>query len=184
LLIRRWGGTPTRTPTHKLRKPRKEELPAMSTRKGAGNTRTRKPKHQNTFAFRHNPKSQKTAKILASVNAGLCASCHDKVEWRKRYRKYRPLRQPATCNDCHKKTITAAYHKICAACARERRVCPWCCTKGRPREDPEEGGEEAGEEEEEEDDEEDEGDGQSDGGQADDASDDGKGKPAEADDVL
>ncbi|CAN0280012.1 unnamed protein product [Ectocarpus sp. 13 AM-2016] len=51
----------------------------MSTRKGAGATRTRKPKHQNAFAFRHNPKSQKTAKILASVNAGLCASCHDKV---------------------------------------------------------------------------------------------------------
>ncbi|CAN0575597.1 unnamed protein product, partial [Ectocarpus sp. 12 AP-2014] len=51
------------------------------------------------------------------------------VEWRKRYRKYRPLRQPATCNDCHKKTITAAYHKICAPCSRERRVCPWCCTK-------------------------------------------------------
>lgn len=53
----------------------------MSTRKGAGATRTRKPKHQNTFAFRHNPKSQKTAKILASVNAGLCASCHDKVSY-------------------------------------------------------------------------------------------------------
>ncbi|CAM9963702.1 unnamed protein product, partial [Scytosiphon promiscuus] len=106
----------------------------MSTRKGAGATRTRKPKHQNSFAYRHNPKSQKTAKILGSVNAGLCASCHDKVEWRKRYRKYRPLRQPATCNDCHKKAITAAYHKICAPCARERRVCPWCCTKGRPRE--------------------------------------------------
>lgn len=51
----------------------------MSTRKGAGATRTRKPKHQNTFAFRHNPKSQKTAKILASPNVGLCASCHDKV---------------------------------------------------------------------------------------------------------
>eukprot|EP00903_Cladosiphon_okamuranus_P013815 g12857.t1 len=111
----------------------------MSTRKGAGETRTRKPKHQNTFAFRHNPKSQKTAKILASVNAGLCPSCHDKVEWRKRYRKYKPLRQPATCNDCHKKTITAAYHKICAPCARERRVCPWCCTKGRPRETSEDG---------------------------------------------
>ncbi|CAM9211933.1 unnamed protein product, partial [Ectocarpus sp. 6 AP-2014] len=133
------------------------KTPAMSTRKGAGATRTRKPKHQNTFAFRHNPKSQKTAKILASVNAGLCASCHDKVEWRKRYRKYRPLRQPATCNDCHKKTITAAYHKICAPCARERRVCPWCCTKGRPRESTEDG-EEAGEEEEEEED----GDGHSD----------------------
>ncbi|CAN0538243.1 unnamed protein product, partial [Ectocarpus sp. 12 AP-2014] len=90
--------------THQQAK-RGGKTPTMSTRKGAGATRTRKPKHQNTFAFRHNPKSQKTAKILASVNSGLCASCHDKVEWRKRYRKYRPLRQPATCNDCHKKTI-------------------------------------------------------------------------------
>ena len=77
------------------------------------------------------------------------------VEWRKRYRKYRPLRQPATCNDCHKKTITSAYHKICTPCARERRVCPWCCTKGRPRETLEngeegdfgEGGAEEGDEE-------------------------------------
>ncbi|CAM9602592.1 unnamed protein product [Sphacelaria rigidula] len=105
----------------------------MSSRKGSGNTRTRKPAHQNTFAFRHNPKSQKTAKILASPITGLCASCHDKVEWRKKYRKYRPLRQPATCNDCHKKTVTAAYHRICGPCAKERRVCPFCCTKGRPR---------------------------------------------------
>ncbi|CAM9591901.1 unnamed protein product, partial [Ascophyllum nodosum] len=105
----------------------------MSTRKGAGSTRTRKPAHQNTFAYRHNPKSKKTAKILDSVNTGLCAACHDKVEWRKQYRKYKPLRQPATCNDCHQKTVTAAYHKICPPCARERRVCAFCCTKGRPR---------------------------------------------------
>ena len=55
------------------------------------------------------------------------------VEWRKQYRKYKPLRQPATCNDCHQKTVTAAYHKICPPCARERRVCAFCCTKGRPR---------------------------------------------------
>lgn len=60
------------------------------------------------------------------------------MEWRKKYRKYKPLRQPATCNDCHKKTITSAYHKICGPCARERRVCPFCCTRGRPRQTAEE----------------------------------------------
>ncbi|CAM9868746.1 unnamed protein product [Discosporangium mesarthrocarpum] len=100
----------------------------MSTRKGGA---VRKPSHQNKFAFRHNPKSKKTSKILALPNEGLCPSCHDKIEWRKKYRKYKPLKQPATCNDCHKKTVTAAYHKICRLCARERRVCAWCCTKGR-----------------------------------------------------
>ena len=47
----------------------------------------RAPAHQNGFAFRHNPKSKKTEKILASPNVGVCARCRDKIEWRKKYRK-------------------------------------------------------------------------------------------------
>jgi hypothetical protein len=47
----------------------------------------RAPAHQNGFAFRHNPKSKKTEKILASPNVGVCVKCRDKIEWRKRYRK-------------------------------------------------------------------------------------------------
>lgn len=33
-----------------------------------GQRRTRGPAHQNAFAFRHNPKSKKTEKILAMPN--------------------------------------------------------------------------------------------------------------------
>ena len=47
----------------------------------------RAPKHQNSFAFIHNPKSKKTDKILASPNVGVCKRCYDKIEWRKKYRK-------------------------------------------------------------------------------------------------
>lgn len=47
----------------------------------------RAPKHQNSFAFIHNPKSKKTDKILASANVGVCKRCYDKIEWRKKYRK-------------------------------------------------------------------------------------------------
>lgn len=47
----------------------------------------RPPKHQNSFAFRHNPKSKKTDKILASPIVGVCRRCYDKIEWRKKYRK-------------------------------------------------------------------------------------------------
>ena len=76
------------------------------------------PAHQNTFAYRHNPKSKLTAKILASPNEGLCRRCHDKIEWRKQYRKYKPLTQPATCNICKRRNIAAAYHTICNSCAK------------------------------------------------------------------
>ena len=77
----------------------------------------RAPAHQNKYAFRHNPKSKKTDKILTSPNVGVCRRCHEKIEWRKQYRKYKPLTQPGKCNLCQRRNIKAAYHTICADCA-------------------------------------------------------------------
>lgn len=54
----------------------------------------KKPKHQNSVAFKHNKGSKKTAKILSLPNQGLCKRCWDKIEWRKKYRKYKPLKAP------------------------------------------------------------------------------------------
>jgi hypothetical protein len=65
----------------------------MSTARGSA-SRTRKQAHQNSFAFRHNKHSTLTEKIKAAPNEGLCPKCHEKVEWRKKYRKYKPLTQP------------------------------------------------------------------------------------------
>lgn len=76
------------------------------------------PKHQNKFAFRHNPKSKKTEKILSSANEHVCRRCHEKIEWRKQYRKYKPRTQPGTCNACTKRNVKAAYHTICESCTK------------------------------------------------------------------
>lgn len=92
-----------------------------------GNIRKAAPKHQNQFAFKHNPKSKKTALILSLPVEGLCKRCHDKVEWRKKYRKYKPLTKPASCNMCHKKNVFSAYHTICRECAKTKAVCCKCC---------------------------------------------------------
>ena len=66
--------------------------PAPPPRIGDPNKKKKKgraPAHQNGFAFRHNPKSKKTEKILASPIVGVCGRCRDKIEWRKKYRKVR-----------------------------------------------------------------------------------------------
>ncbi|CAJ1949735.1 unnamed protein product [Cylindrotheca closterium] len=76
------------------------------------------PKHQNTFAFKHNPKSKKTDKIMNFPNEHVCRRCHDKIEWRKQYRKYKPRTQPGKCNGCPKRNVKAAYHTICASCTK------------------------------------------------------------------
>lgn len=47
------------------------------------------------IAFTHNPKSKKSMKIMATPVTGLCRRCTEKIEWRKKYRKYKPLKTPA-----------------------------------------------------------------------------------------
>ena len=84
----------------------------------------RAPAHQNNFAFKHNPCSKKTEKILSLPNIHTCQRCCDKIEWRKQYRKYKLRTQPGTCNGCKKRNVKAAYHTICTTCTTE-------CTKAK-----------------------------------------------------
>jgi hypothetical protein len=77
------------------------------------------PAHQNKFAFKHNPKSKLTDKILSSPNVHVCRRCYDKIEWRKQYRKYKPRTQPGVCNGCKKRNVLSAYHTICTQCTTD-----------------------------------------------------------------
>ena len=43
-------------------------------------------------AYYHNPKSKKTARILSINHSGLCKRCNEVIEWKKQYRKYKPLK--------------------------------------------------------------------------------------------
>jgi hypothetical protein len=87
----------------------------------------RQPAHMNKgFAFRHNPKSKKTDKILASVNQHCCRRCRDKIEWRKAYRKYKPRTQLGSCNLCRQKRVKAAYHTICTKCTTSDKAWRFC----------------------------------------------------------
>jgi len=102
---------------------------------GGKKKKGRAPKHQNTFAFQHNPKSKKTDKILASQNVGVCKRCHEKIEWRKKYRKYKPRTQPGKCNLCFQKNVLAAYHTICTKCTgSEKAIAAMQKSKGGPKE--------------------------------------------------
>ncbi|KAL0481664.1 hypothetical protein AKO1_010334, partial [Acrasis kona] len=85
-------------------------------------------KHQNLFAFKHNKGSKKTRKIQLTPNKGVCEKCHEMIEWRKKFRKYKPLTAPRKCNLCERKNITLAYHVVCDECAHSKRICAKCQT--------------------------------------------------------
>jgi hypothetical protein len=70
---------------------------------------------------------RKEAHIQKQMIEGVCTKCRLKVEWRFKYDKYKPLKNPGSCQDCHNKTITKAYRTLCDPCAKRRHVCSSCC---------------------------------------------------------
>lgn len=44
-------------------------------------------------------------------NVGLCQRCHDIIEWRKKFRKYKPIKNLTKCACCGEKKVRSAYHK-------------------------------------------------------------------------
>ncbi|KAJ1653268.1 hypothetical protein IWQ61_006579 [Dispira simplex] len=83
-------------------------------------------KYQNVTAYKHNRSSKKTLKILALPVSGLCQRCHDIIQWKKRYRKYKPLTVPRKCVHCEQKKIKDAYHILCQDCSTKLQVCAKC----------------------------------------------------------
>ena len=74
---------------------RHPSLLAMSLRKG--DRRKKAQRHQNSTAFKAglHCQSGKKAKDAASiVLAGLCGRCREKIEWKIKYDKYKPLTAP------------------------------------------------------------------------------------------
>jgi len=96
----------------------------MTTRRG--DQRKKAPVHQNRHKFTHNKGSKKTKEIAASPIEGTCKKCSNILQWKKDYRKYKPLTQPKKCTICNQKRITRAYHVICSVCASQNKVCAKC----------------------------------------------------------
>eukprot|EP01134_Creolimax_fragrantissima_P002397 CFRG2397T1 len=86
--------------------------------------------YQNTMAFQHNSKSKKSTAIFKMNNSGVCPRCHEQIEWRKKFKKYKPLSTPKKCVNCQQKNITRAYHVLCQGCAHGKGVCAKCNTTG------------------------------------------------------
>ena len=98
----------------------------MSLRRGCRTKRAQK--HQNSKAYRNDlhDKSRRTKDVNSTVVSGVCQRCKEKIEWKIRYGKYKPLTAPKRCTVCHEKVVKFAYHTMCTDCSTERGVCSKC----------------------------------------------------------
>ncbi|XP_072936033.1 uncharacterized protein C9orf85 homolog [Epargyreus clarus] len=99
----------------------------MSFSKGNIN-RTRPQKHQNRSSFKNDlHDTSKRTKLINSLQvSGVCARCKEIIEWKIKYKKYKPLSAPAKCVGCDQKAVKHAYHVLCSKCASEKAVCAKC----------------------------------------------------------
>ncbi|XP_031629519.1 uncharacterized protein C9orf85 homolog [Contarinia nasturtii] len=102
----------------------------MSTARGSGQTRKRAQKHKNSFAFKNDlhDKTPQMKKINSLYVCEVCERCKAQIEWRIKYKKYKPLSQAKTCVKCGNRTVTKAYHVCCRECALREKVCAKCLT--------------------------------------------------------
>lgn len=101
----------------------------MSTRRGDGGRRSRPQKHQNSFAFKNDLHDKHTPliKLITTLNVcEVCERCKEQIEWKIKYRKYKPLTQPGKCNKCSERKVKRAYHVLCRDCALSSKCCAKC----------------------------------------------------------
>ncbi|GFY50710.1 uncharacterized protein C9orf85 homolog [Trichonephila inaurata madagascariensis] len=99
----------------------------MSTQRG-NVTRSRPQKHQNTVAFKNDKYGQthQTKMLNAMKLSSLCSKCEGIIQWKIKFKKYKPLTVPAKCIKCEEKTVKSAYHNICSNCSENLNVCAKC----------------------------------------------------------
>ncbi|XP_005093217.1 uncharacterized protein C9orf85 homolog [Aplysia californica] len=102
----------------------------MSSQRG-NVSRTRRQKHQNSSSFKNDmhDTSGKMKMIKSLSPEGLCKRCKEIIEWKIKYKKYKPLTKPSTCVRCKGKTVKRAYYIVCQPCATDAQVCAKCNTK-------------------------------------------------------
>lgn len=99
----------------------------MSTQRGNA-SRTRPQKHKNRYVFKNDlhDKTPQQKRLNSLHISEVCQHCKGVIEWKIKYKKYKPLTQPKTCTKCSQKNIRKAYHVLCRDCALAARVCAKC----------------------------------------------------------
>ncbi|XP_057319013.1 uncharacterized protein C9orf85 homolog [Microplitis mediator] len=102
----------------------------MSCQKGNSN-RNRPQKHQNRHAFKNNlHDTSHTTKAINKIQVvNVCEKCKKVIEWKIKYKKYKPLKAPGKCCKCEQRCVKHAYHIMCGPCASKLEVCPKCGDK-------------------------------------------------------
>lgn len=98
--------------------------------------RSRPQKHQNKTVFKNDlhDNSTKIKKLNAMSISEVCTHCSEVIQWKIKYRKYKPLTKPRACTRCNQRNVKKAYHVLCRDCALALKQCAKCFTSSETSE--------------------------------------------------
>jgi len=70
--------------------------------------------------------SEKMKAVNSLYVSNVCQRCKDCIEWKIKYKKYKPLTVPSKCVKCSGKKVKYAYHIVCTECALQYKICAKC----------------------------------------------------------
>jgi Uncharacterized conserved protein (DUF2039) len=76
--------------------------------------RKRAQKHQNSTVFKNDlyDKSTKIKQLNAMSINEVCTKCKEQIEWKIKFRKYKALTKPSTCNVCLERKVKKGKHLL------------------------------------------------------------------------
>jgi hypothetical protein len=99
----------------------------MSTQRGNAQ-KTKAPKHKNKTVFKND--LHDTSHTIKKINEleffGVCNRCKSIIDWKVKYKKYKPLTTKKKCVKCLEKKITDAYYIVCKDCCVTHKICSKC----------------------------------------------------------
>ncbi|EDX02591.1 uncharacterized protein C9orf85 homolog [Drosophila yakuba] len=99
----------------------------MSSQRG-NVSRTRAQKHKNRHVFKNDlhDKTPQQLRLNAMHVSTVCQRCKEQIEWKIKYKKYKPLTQAKICAHCKERSVKKAYHVVCRDCAIKANACAKC----------------------------------------------------------
>ncbi|OWF47551.1 uncharacterized protein C9orf85 homolog [Mizuhopecten yessoensis] len=108
----------------------------MSTQRGNVKKGAQKYKNKNAFKNDLHDRTPQMELIKKVQVTGACQRCTDVIEWKIKYRKFKPLTTAKKCTKCLEKTVKKSYFIICVPCMKKLQVCGKCGQKKEVTEVP------------------------------------------------
>lgn len=83
-------------------------------------------KYKNKTGYKVKYKDDKINLQKNAILDRVCERCYEQLQWKLKYGKFKPIKQPKKCENCKMNSILKPYRSLCNKCGDELKKCTKC----------------------------------------------------------